>query len=203
MRLSDFFGRYLSLFLAAVISVSAQSQPISNEQLVISSIKQAIVTEYPQAPGPMIQVMMGSGSLDSLIADGIADGLQARSAQVLLDGPRDAAWQGLRFDLLGFDFNYKKGDSRGFLRSRKIKRELNCQLRIITMNAVSGGLDDSRLLTVDFTDQIEPGMVRLVRSRAIPELAPDSPGSGWSKYLEPAVVVGSVGALVYLFFANR
>jgi len=138
-----------------------------------------------------------------LCRDGIAEGLRDKYRQVFIDSIPDDHYLGLTYGILGTDFKYSKGSSRGMFKSRRIKREFRLQLRINIKGSLDNAVLDSYDIPVNYRDEIEPSMQDYVRSRKLEELAPKDPGSGWSRYVEPALVISTVGVLVYLFFANR
>lgn len=196
----------LSLIIAGVILLSfgiAYGQPLSNEQIVISSVKAAVDSEVTGDSTHTLQITVKAAELDRLVGDGLYDGLRDKYGKAIYLSSLDPQLLSLNYDILGFDFSYKKGQSRGFFKSHKIARDFRCQLRI----NINGGPDSKLILSqgisVSYHDEIEPSDLNYVKSRRIPELAPSAPGSGWSRYAEPSLVIASVGTLVYLFFANR
>jgi hypothetical protein len=190
------------IWLAILAGVS-RSQTPSNENVIISSVSAAAARELAGDSTSKIRIVSEEQGLSRLFASGLAEALRTKYSKVTLSPAADSTSQNLYFNILGFSFDFKKGASRGLFRARKIKRELESQLRISIRGGLDGMLLDARNLSVNYSDEIEPSMINLVNSREIPELAPDAPGSGWSRFLEPSLVIGSVGALVYLFFANR
>ena len=84
-----------------------------------------------------------------------------------------------------------------------IKREFASRLSITIIKSYEGRISSFEDIAVNYVDNIDPRFSDLVKSRDIPELAPDLPGSGWTKIAEPVVVTAAIGGLVYLFFANR
>jgi hypothetical protein len=198
--------RHISLFLiigVLFLSSITWCQTLTNEDIIISSVRAAAERENFGDLSKQIRIISDSKGINNLIADGLADAVRTHYAGVTLTAVPDSISHNLYFDILGFSFDYKKGGSRGFLRSRKIKRELITQLRINIESGPDRALLESRNLSVIFSDEIEPGQAKFVGSREISELSPAVPGSGWSRYTEPSLVIASVGILVYLFFANR
>jgi hypothetical protein len=195
------------LFLTEVLALAsaASASPSSNEQVIINAVRAGVDSLLGKTGdmGAEVRVVADSGGLRRLIAEGIADGLRDKYNRILIGGGSDSLSDILTYDILGFAFDYEKGSSRGFLRGRKIKREMLCELRINIQGGPTGILRHSQNMSVAYADEIEHSDLRFVNSREIPELAPEPPGSGWSRFGEPALVTASVGALVYLFFANR
>jgi hypothetical protein len=181
----------------------AFGQPPTNEQVVISAVKDATLKQFQEIHQGAISIITGKTALDSLFSTSVADAMRARYSQVMIASGPNSALDNLTINILGFEFKYKKGSGRGFLRACRIKRELRCDLRIIIESDSGGALQDMQNLTINYSDQIDPSQTSFVKSRDIPELAPAFPGSRWSRFVEPALVTVAVGTLVYLFFANR
>ena len=190
------------VFWGAASSV-ALANPTSNEQVVISAVAAEIDSLIPSAADATLNIVTDSAGLRGLISDGLAEGLKDKYAQVTFGPAPDSSSDNLFYDILGFDFEYEKGSSRGFLRGKNLRREMRCELRITIKSGSYGVLRRAGNLSVDYGDEIARSDIRFVSSRDIPELAIDPPGSSWARYVEPSLVVASVGALVYLFFANR
>lgn len=190
------------LILAVIWSIDLFSQPLSNEQIVISTIRQAVAEKVPADTSHSMQIVEKAGELERLIGDCILDGLHDKFRKAIYILESDSQKLTIDYAVLAFDFTYKKGGSRGFLKSNKIARDLRCQIRLNIDNAAAG-VSNSHEISAIYHDEIEPSDLTYVKSRRIPELAPAAPGSGWSRYVEPSLVIASVGTLVYLFFANR
>lgn len=182
---------------------AASAQPPTNEQLIITAVKAAVEKEIPADPSSGVRIIGGGEGKARLFEQGIADGLRSKYGLVAIGQTGDSLFKNVNYDIQGFEFGYEKGSSRGFLRNRRVIRHFRCQLRITIQDNPDGVLLASRDIGIDISDQIEPSDLEYVKSRDIPELAPEPPGSGWSRIAEPALVIASVGALVYLFFANR
>jgi hypothetical protein len=189
------------IFLSA-FRVAVSGQPLSNEQIVLTTVKQAVAEKITGDTSFIVQVEVKSGELEKLIGDGIRDGLRNKFGQPIYLTELDPQKLTLSFNISGFDFTYKKGHSRGFLKSNKIARDLRCQVRLSIDNTATGISNFHEILAI-YHDEIEPSDLNYVKSHSIPELALAAPGSGWSRYAEPSLVIASVGTLVYLFFANR
>jgi hypothetical protein len=172
-------------------------QPLSNEQIVINSVKAAVAKEIPVDSTMSLKIAMPDEELGKLVGDGISEALQGQI------NPGDPSEINLTYEVMGFDFSYKKGKSLGFLKSHQIARDFRCQLHIAFRVNSGSELLRSQEITVAYHDEIRPSDLNFVKSRRIPELAPVPPGSGWSRYAEPSLVIASIGTLVYLFFANR
>ena len=188
--------------VATIWSVGFCGQPLTNEQLIIAAVKQAVQENIVADPSLVIQCQSRDGGIEKLIGDGIVEGASGKFGKLLYTSSPDSSNPSLQYYISGFEFTYKKGKSRGFLKSNRIARDLRCQLRISFSNQTSGILN-SQDISVNYHDEIEPTDLNYVKSRNIQELAPPDPGSRWSKYAEPFLVVASVGTLVYLFFSNR
>jgi len=185
------------------ISTSAQKLIPTNEEVVISSVREAAEKTMRGYGLDKIQMNIAESGIDRPISNGIAEALGSLGVKVFAGGISGESTNSLNYDVLGFDFDYGKGASRGFLRKRMIKREFAARLRITISKSIEGPILSFEDVAVSYVDNIDPRFANLVKSRDIPELAPDLPGSGWTKIAEPVVVTAAIGGLVYLFFANR
>lgn len=185
------------------ITASAQKLVPTNEEVVISSVRAAVEETMRGQKLDRIQMNMAKSGIDGPVSNGIAEALRSLGIKVFAGGNDAGSANGLDYDLLGFDFNYRKGTSRGFLRKPMIRREFEARLRITVTESIKGPISSFEDVAVSYVDNIDPRFANLVRSRDIPELAPDLPGSGWTKVVEPVVVTAAIGGIVYLFFANR
>jgi hypothetical protein len=185
------------------ISTSAQKLMPTNEEMVVSSVREAARETMANHRLDKVHMNMAESGIDRPISYGIAEALRSLGAEVFTGGNDDRSANSLTYDVLGFDFDYGRGASRGFLRKPMIKREFAARLRISISESVGGAILSLDDIAVSYVDDIEPRFADLVKSRDIPELAPDIPGSNWTKIVEPVVVTAAVGGLVYLFFANR
>ncbi len=193
----------LSLLLVMAYFIPALSQPSTNEQIVIETVRSQIDKSISPDSGGALVVISGANDLEILISGAIADAMRGKYFQVMLGSAPAPSADNLTFAVQGIDFSYRNGDSRGFLRAHKILRELRGQLRITIKGGIDGQLREVKNIPISYKDSIDPGWAKYVNSPNIPLLAPPVPPSKWTKYIEPALVVSAVGALVYLFFANR
>lgn len=191
------------LLIFPILVTEALGQPLSNEQVVTSTVKAAAIQEFGEFQHQRVEVITGGTPLENLIASALADALRGKSAEVMLASQPDSTSENLFFTVNDFAFKYKKGSYRGFLKHRRIKREFSCLLKLSLENGPDGSVIGARDLPINYMDQFDPGFVGYVNSADVPGLAPRSPGSKASKFVEPALVVASVSLLVYLFFANR
>lgn len=194
---------YLCACFSASLSAAAGAGPVSNEQVVIMATAHNIDSAFTRVMPQEMNIVADSGGMNSLISFGIAEGLRGKYDRITISRAPDTSASNLDFDLLGFAMDYGLGSSRGFLKGRRIRRELRCELRINIRDGKGGALREARSLAITHVDEIERSDIGFVNSRDISELAPQAPESSWSRYAEPSLVVASVGVLVYLFFANR
>ena len=193
----------IALFFILTVNSTAQDRgPIlTNEQVVIKAVREGAaaagifdrLTDVRFDP-----VETGPGRA---IYGGLAEALTARG--ISIHSENEAASMTTGFDILGFDFRYKKGKSRGFLRKPMINRSFNARIRVTVTGLATGKVLGMEDISATYTDELDPDAENLIKSRDIPELAPAAPVSGWTKIVEPVVVTTAVGGLVYLFFANR
>jgi hypothetical protein len=198
---------YVIIFLILVFEFAGiaivHSQPPTNEQLVVSAVKEEIDKSLSKDSTSTLLVISGKKELEILIGGAIADAMRDKYTQVLMDSIPTRNADNLTFDIQGFDFSFYKGASRGFLKAHKIRRQLQAQLRITISSGMDGQLREMKDIALNRSDTIEPVWAKYVNSRNIVELSPQAPASNWSRYVEPTLVIAAVGALVYLFFANR
>jgi hypothetical protein len=194
---------FLILFLQFVDIAIVHSQPPTNEQLVVSAVKEEIDKSLSKDSASVLMVISGKKELEVLIGGAIADAMRSKYPQVLMDSTPSPNADNLTFDIQGFDFSFHKGASRGFLKAHKIRRQLQAQLRITISSGLDRQLRDMKDIEFYRSDTIEPVWAKYVSSRNIAELSPQAPASSWSRFVEPTLVIAAVGALVYLFFANR
>jgi hypothetical protein len=171
--------------------------------VVIESVRESIEDAMKNHKLDRIQMNMASSGIHRPVSSGIAEGLRSLGLEVFTGGKSGQSINNLSYDILGFDFDYGKGASRGFLRKPMIKREFAARLRITVSRSFEGTILSFDDIAVSYIDSIDPIYKDLVRSRDIPELAPELPGSRWTKIIEPVVVTAAIGGIVYLFFANR
>lgn len=196
-------NRLLRAFLFMSFAATAAAYPPSNEQVIFNSLSAAVDSQIVMPSAESVRIITDGLGLNRLFSEAIAEGMKSKSSQISIGSAPDSTSDNLLFDLLGFDLAYKNGSSRGFLKSRRIKRELHCELRISIRGGSSGLLLQMRNISIEYGDEIEPSELRFINSRDIVELTAEPPGSAWSRYVEPSFVIASVGVLVYLFFANR
>ena len=108
----------------------------------------------------------------------------------------------LSFRVIELNLEYPEVKRKGFLGKGWVVREAQVFLSFKLSNhrgevlwSKKGGKRNS--------DLIEMGQLTELNNQLYSLLSPEVPESSWSKYVEPAVVTVVVGALVYLFFANR
>ena len=200
-KISRIFKITIPVFLMMVLT--AQAQVLSNEQVVIAAVRNHAEHEFTEFGFSAVQMKMAEGGINRLISNGLAEAFRAKDIQVVTRENQDFSGRQLLYDLLGFDFSYENGRSRGFMKRRMLKRIFSARLRITLKNLDDGSILTFKDLAISYSDQIDPEFIDLVKSRHIPDLAPEVPPRGWAKFAEPIIVTTAVGALVYLFFANR
>lgn len=201
MRIKSRLAYTLPPFLFLAISLRAQDRSPTNEQVVIKAVSDAALKSGFFSGLSDVRIKTADTGISRPISSGLIESMRSAGISVRAD---DAdAEVAVVYDVLGFDFDYKRGGSRGFLRNPKIRRVFDARIRITSTSLMDGSILGVGDIEASYEDQIEPRFAELVKSPDIPELAPDLPGSGWAKIIEPVVVTAAVGGLVYLFFANR
>jgi hypothetical protein len=190
--------------VSLVFGLSAvNSEVITNEQAVVRAAREGVENNFQALDSGALSIDVVDDEISRPVEIGLAEGFENLGLHIVRndDGPEEV--QGVVCDVLGFEFKYENGESRGFLRKRKIKREFTAVLKLTFTNTVEKSIEGSRDITISFEDQINPEWADLVKSRKIPELDPPLPSSGLKQVAEPVIVTAAVGALIYLFFANR
>ncbi len=188
--------------IAAVTAIGQESDPVLTNEQVVSKAFRDVVGHAGILDGLIdIRVEPVVASPGRPLYNGLTEALAARGISVHSRG--GAAPKSMTIEILGFDFRYGRGKSRGFLRAPMIKRIFDARVRISLTEIRNGQLLGAEDLAVSYADELNPAVERLIKSRDIPELAPALPVSGWTRIVEPVVVTAAVGGLMYLFFANR
>jgi hypothetical protein len=183
--------------------ILAQIPPPTNEQMAIDAIKRAIILQFSKSDLRLAVIKSPNDSKEKLLIKGVLEsfgelGIGVVQMEDSLDFP-----DLFDFDISSFDFQYMKGTGNGFLRQRNIRRHFTCLFDMTRVAGEDRRVTLTRNLLAEASDEVSPGMVPYVQSPDMPELAPIPPASGWSKYVEPAIMTMTAGILVYLFFANR
>lgn len=191
------------IFYLILFSGAASAEVITNEEVVIEAARMGIENYFTSPQFRSISLEVLEGEISRPIAAGIAEGFKNLGVNVVGNDKADSSVQYAECDVLGFDFEYGNGDSRGFLRKRMIKRDFEARLKFTLYTAGPGSISEIKDISLNYQDQINPDMINLVKSRTIASLDPPLPSSGMKKFIEPVIVTATVGALVFLFFANR
>ncbi len=188
----------LLLWLAPV-----EAQVVTNEQVVARATREGIESNFQSLEPGSISIKVLEDEISRPVAIGLSEGFKNLQISVVgNDGASDDV-QNVECDVLGFEFRYENGDPRGFLRKRMIRRKFMAVLKLTFSNLRDNSISEIRDITISYEDQINPEWGDLVKSRKIPALDPPFPSSGLKKVVEPVIVTAAVGALIYLFFANR
>lgn len=174
--------------------------PPTNEQMVVNTVSRsikALIDSLQLVPSNVLIEKVNG--LNGLVINGV------RSAFI------DAGWTLLNqyeknpdfivnADLTSFEFNYRKGKSRGFFNKPFIRRELTGQILLSVTDDSYGYVG-----FVEFSggDEVLPEQANYIASFRYKKLAPEMPGTGVMRYLEPIAVTATIGGLIYLFFINR
>ncbi len=196
--------KYIFVFSAIIslISISYAEKPPTNEEFVtrtVASEFKSLLDSLKIESGRML--FEPQTGMNSLIIDGVKSGAISAGLKVMsVDNQFNTGFYYANVTLSSFDFSYENGDSRGFLKQSYIRRDLSGQMLVNITN------DDFNYLgyrNFSGSDQVSPDMVNYISSVRYNQLAPDPPGDGFKKYLEPLAVTATVGGLIYLFFINR
>lgn len=202
MSLRTYSAALVFTFVSWIIAAAQNGGPVlTNEQVAAKAVGDAVMRSRVFNNVDQVRLEPVYTGLGRPIYNGLADGLAARGISIL--SKNSGASIAAAFDILGFDFHYSRGKSRGFLRAPMIQRVLDARVRVTLTDIAGGQLLGAEDMAVTYSDQLGPESADLIKSPDIPELAPEVPDSKWMRIIEPAVVTIAVGGLVYLFFANR
>jgi len=190
----------ISLFCAG-ISYS-QNEVLTNEEIVIKAVSQSVADNIADFSPGSIFINDDSVGIKRPVSKGIIDASSNNGFKVFINNNQTVDYIAA-YDILGFDFNYKNGNSRGFLKQSMVKRNLNALLKLTLKNRGSGEIKYSNDIAVKYEDEIDPDYLDYVASINIRELSPVKPASFVKRFAEPVIVTTAIGALVFLFFANR
>lgn len=191
-----------AVFLFNGISATMAGQPITNEQFVIDAITNS-------ASSLLDSLQLGRGEFSIMATPGIdelaVDGMRLallKAGWVNSSNIEDSPGTACKIDVTfsAFNFDYKRGKSRGFLKKPFVKRELAGQLLV---KIIKPGYSYIGFRDVGSSDAFTPAQANYVASLRYNQLSPSVPGAGVTKYLEPLAVTAAAGGLIYLFFANR
>ena len=191
---------FISLIvLGGVLPISADEPP-TNEQLVVSSVARSIriFLDSLQLIPSNVLIEKVDG-LNGLVVDGVRSAF-INAGWKILNRIDENPYYLVSANLSAFEFNYKKGRSRGFMNKPFIRRELTGQILLSVIGNTYNYMD-----FVEFAggDEVLSEQANYIASVRYQQLAPKVPGSGVMKYLEPLAVTATVGGLIYLFFINR
>lgn len=195
-----------SLFIIIISSLplsTVSSQVITNEQAVIEACRNGVTDSSTTFEFTDIIIEVSESEISRPVEIGLTEGFKSLGINVVGNDRSDSALQYVKCDILGFEFKYKNGDSRGFLRKRMIRREFKAVLKLTFSNLRDKSVSEIRDFDISYEDQINPALANLIKSRTIPALDPPFPSSGMKRIAEPVIVTAAAGALIYLFFANR
>lgn len=201
MRLVKINSLFVFIFFFSSAIIRGQESIITNEEIVSNSVRDAVVESGFCDGVVSVRLDLARSGLSRPISNGLSEAYRSLDIPVMTNDGSSAAI--IDYDILGFNFVYKNGRSRGFLKKPFIMRVLNARVRLTSTRSEDGAVNNQEDLDLVYSDEIRPEWVDLVRSLDIPELGPQVPGSGMIKIVEPVVVTAAVGGLVFLFFANR
>lgn len=193
---------YLFIF-PLIFAIRVDAQIISNEQAVILAAKSGIETAFSNDNFKAVQIKVAENEISRPVAIGIAEGFDLLNITVVGNDGAESDVKRIECDILGFDFKYLNGGSRGFLRSKMLKRKFTAFLKITIIDSDMMSVSVIKDITINYEDQIDPELSDLVKSRTIHALSPSFPSSGLKRIIEPVIITAAIGSMTYLFFANR
>lgn len=202
MRIAGITNLLLTTLILLLPS-TVSPQVITNEQVVIGAARSGVEENYKSTRFASLAIDVAESEISRPVAIGLSEGFSQLGIDVVGNGTADSALQYLECDILGFEFKYENGDSRGFLRKRMLRRKFQAVIKMTFSDGPERSASETRDINISYEDQINPELAELVKSRNIAALDPAFPTSGMKKIAEPVIVTAAVGALIYLFFANR
>ncbi len=183
-----------------------QALPLTNENLLRETIGGVLEDCFKDAPFDSKLIWIeeeGKNPSAWIVKEEIVSYLQKRGP-VGLEKEKGMEENDLvlSFRIIRLSLEYPQVKTKKLLGRSWVKRE--------SQVALSFNLCDSqgRVLWSKRGEEKNSDLVRMdeladLNNKQYPYLSPEVPESGWGKYIEPAAVTVVVGALVYLFFANR
>lgn len=195
---------FLLIFAILILNANISfGDVLTNEQIVSFAVKNAVEEEFAGVSYNSVQIQQKNSYISKPIMNGIIEAFKNIGVSVYVNSNNNSNSPLITYDIQGFSFRYLKGDSRGFLRNRMIKRNFNSHIKLIVEDARNGHIYEMKDIDINYSDQVDPKFADLIKSRNIPELSPNYPVSNFKRIVEPVVVTAAIGSLVYLFFANR
>jgi len=190
--------------MAVIFSASLlkADMPPTNEEFVSNSITQTAAAFFDSLKLVPSRVRFEpADGLNKLAVDGVKKALIMSGWSICNDISLNSEHDfTISAAFSAFDFRYKKGPSRGFLRKPHINRDLSGQL---LLNISSLNYSTVNFLDFSDSDSVLPEQENYIASIRYKELTPSVSIGGVERYLEPLAVAATVGGLIYLFFVNR
>lgn len=192
-------------FPLKVIS-SEKNLPLTNENFLrktIDSVLEECLKDAPLGTKSVWIKQEGENPFFWIVEEEIVSYLQKRGP-VGIDGDNIIEKEGLilGFRVIKLNLEYPEIKRKKFLGKSWVVREGQVFLSF-KLSDHRGEVLWSKRGERKESDLVEMRQLTELNNKLYPFLSPEVPESNWGKYLEPAVVTVAVGALVYLFFANR
>lgn len=192
------------LLLVAAVSLKAQNRLPSNQQLLEKFIAADLDSLGRLIPGDSVSIQLqASGLRGEQRAFVHGQFNQVFSSDRFRLKTKNADWV-VTINRFSADFRYHESGRRLLGFSKRLRRELNY--------SIGGWIEDTGSKQITRSFLIKKANTDLIDSDKVGELE-QSPyffcrgqmitHSLWTKYLEPALIIVSVTAVVYLFFSVR
>ncbi|MCK4858733.1 MAG: hypothetical protein KAT58_12235 [candidate division Zixibacteria bacterium] len=195
----------IALYLLVVLLQTADAAIESNRQFcarAVGSLADSLIVKLQLQPAGSIRLKSTDGDLDKLLHGQLAEGLHGQGFEVYL-GEESRPNQMLQLEaaITAFNLSYQSEHQSLFSRG-EIRRTctLSATARLLSeegrllKTASLGDFEQSDILTYRAAKQARSGG----------ELySPELPASMFQRVVEPVLIVGITGVLVYLFFASR
>jgi hypothetical protein len=205
--ISLWIGIFLSGLVFSSMSLAQEKGlPLTNESLLRQTIREVLENCLKEAPfdSKLVWIKEEGENLSAwIVKEELVSYLQKRGPVGFWEKERneeDALV--LNFRVIKLSLEYPEVKTKKLLGRSWVKRESQVALSFNLSDSLGkvlwnkrGESENSDLVRIDeLTD---------LNNKQYPYFSPEVPESSWGKYLEPALVTVAVGALVYLFFANR
>ena len=192
--------------LSFCLSIAQEKdKPITNENFLRRSVDRVLEDCLKEAPVGSKTVWVtqeDENPCSWLVEEEIVSYLQKRGAVGIEPANMREGDLVLSFRIIKLNLEYPEVKSKKFLGKSWVRREAQVFLSFKLTDYRGEVLWSKRGEEVN-SDLIERGLLVDLNNKSYPFLSPEVPESRWGQYIEPVAVTIVVGALVYLFFANR
>jgi hypothetical protein len=192
------------IMLIAFAQVLAEEQD-SNVEIIGKVLEQRTSVFQSMLSGVHDQTIKliaeGTNDANDIILSYLASILQKNGQQVKIAAATDTGGIILSFKVLDINITYNDLRRKLMVGSQVVDRRLKLSL-ILTLTNADGKVVSSRSMSIDNEDELSVDKAVLYQNANFKFSNPKLPESH-SSILEPIVVTGIVGTLIYIFYANK